>query len=417
MNRKTNFSLAIAFLLLCSIPVHAAPLTAGAGKAEIEVPPGMPLSGYGNRTNVPSTGVHDPVYARAVVLESEGRRAAVVGADILMMTRELKEDVERRVFDLDLDFLSISATHTHYSIGAYVDNKVAEIAVMGKYDPEAFEIVASALEQALREASANMKPAMAAAGSGPGPDVTSNRRHKGGPTDPTMRVLGIWDESGTLMAVMMNHAIHPTTMPSQTTLVSGDNAGLAEIILEEKHPGAIAIFMNGGEGDQSPDIGWSRSSWETVEEIGRRMAESADAVMAGLEPQSDVNMTLYQHSFDMPPVYLRPSLQCWGGLNQLFRVFGKNMMRDQGELMGLALNDALFLFSPAEISYDIQKHLEDKWPDKTVFVVAQSNDIWGYVITPEDYKTGGYESCLNFYGREFGPQLEREFEVMVKSRD
>jgi len=193
--KKTGFSLAVAFLLVCAVSVHAAPLTAGAGKVEIEVPLGMPLSGYGNRTNVPSTGVHDPVYARAVVLESDGQRAAVVGADILMMTRELKEDVEIRVSDLDLDFLSISATHTHYSIGAYVDNKVAEIAVMGKYDPEAFEIVASALEESLRKAAANMKPAKIAAGSGPGPGVTANRRHKGGPTDPVMRALGIWTKT------------------------------------------------------------------------------------------------------------------------------------------------------------------------------------------------------------------------------
>jgi hypothetical protein len=415
--KKKSVALAAVILALYSMSVFAAPLRAGAGRAEIEVPLGMPLSGYGNRTNVPSTGVHDPVYARALVLESEGRRAAVVGTDLLIITLELREDVEARVSDLDLDFLSISATHTHYSIGAYADNKVAEIAVMGKYDPAAFEIVASSIKKALREAAADMKPAMIAAGSGPGPDVTANRRHKGGPTDPKMRVLGVWAEDGNLMALIMNHAIHPTTMPSKTTLVSGDNTGAAERIMEELHPGTVAIFMNGGEGDQSPNIGWSRSSWDEVEEIGRRMAESADAVIAGLEPQSDVNMTLYQHSFDMPPVHLRPSLQCWGGLNQLFRVFGKNMMRDRGELMGLELNGALFLFSPAEISYDIQKHLEDKWPEKTVFVVAQSNDIWGYVITTEDYKTGGYESCLNFYGPEFGPQLEGEFEAMVKSRD
>jgi hypothetical protein len=403
-----------AVMMLAAIKAGAAELRAGAGKAEIVVGPGMPLSGYGDRINKPNTGVHDPVFARALVFESGGKRAGVVEADILMLTLELKRAVAERVQDLDLDFLDVSATHTHYSIGAYADNKVAEIAVMGKYDPQAFAIVADAMAHALREAAGKLKPAKVGAASGPSPAVSRNRRHEGGPTDPAIRVLGIWDADGSLMAVIMNHAIHPTTMPSQTTLVSGDVAGRAEAWMEERHPGAVAMFMNAGEGDQSPYLPGMKDSWEKVAAIGDQMAARSQELLDSIQPASDVDLTLYEREFAMPPVYLRPSLQCWGGLNQLFRYIGADMMRKQGEVMGLGLNNALFLFSPGELAVEVQADLESMFPDRVVFVVVHSNDIYGYVVTPEDYKTGGYETCMSFYGPEFATVLENEFKEMME---
>jgi len=396
----------LAVLAACN--AGAAELKAGVGRAEIVAPPGMPLSGYGDRINKPNTGVHDAVYARALVLESGGKRAGVVSADILMMSRELHQEVADRVKDLDLDFLAISCTHTHYSIGAYVDNKVAEIAVMGKYDPAAFEIVADAMARAVREAAADQRPAHVGAASGPAPAVTHNRRHEGGPTDPAIRVLGLWDADGKLMAVIMNHAIHPTTMPSRTTLVSGDVAGRAEAWMEERHPGAVAMFMNAGLGDQSPYLPGMKDSWEKVAAIGERMAERSEQILDSIQPSADVDLTLYDRKFDMPSVYLRPSFQCWGGLNQLFRVIGGDMMRKEGEVMGIGLNQALFLFSAGELAYQVQADLEQMFPDRLVFVAVHSNDIYGYVVTPEDYKTG-----VSFYGPDFATVLEDEFKQMV----
>jgi hypothetical protein len=413
--RKTLIALAALAAIALNSAALAAPLSAGIGKAEIVPASGMPLSGYGQRINKPNTGTHDPVYARALVLESNGKRAAVVNADILMLSGELRNDVAHRVADLKLDFLAISATHTHYSIGAYIDNKVVEVAVMGKYDPKAYQIVADALEKSIRLAAADLAPASVAAKNVPGPGVTKNRRHPGGPTDPSFRVLGVWGADGKLRAAIINHAIHPTTMPDQTTLFSGDNAGAAERLLEDRYPGAIAMFMNAGEGDQSPSTGTGEAgiTWEQVNAIGARMADTAAAALAAMSPAADVTMTLYDRKFTMPKTYARPSLQCWGGLNQLFPVFGRSMIRTQGELMGLGLNDALFLFSPAELAYEVQAKLESDFPGRTVFVVVHANDYYGYVVTSEDFKTGGYETCMSFYGADFADVLEQQFQTMV----
>jgi len=405
--------LAAAFLLLLVPPLSAAELMAGAGKADLTPPRGMPLSGYGDRANDPSTGVHDRVYARALVLEWGGVRAAMVCADILMVTRELRESLLQRLSDLDLDFLSVSATHTHYSIGAYVDNKVAEMAVMGKYDPRALEMVVSAMEEAVRAAASDMRPALIGSGRAGIEGVSINRRHAGGPVDPYIRVLGAWSEDGDLIAAAVHHAVHPTALPSRTTLVSGDVAGLTEALLEERHPGSVVMFLNGGLGDQGPGLVEMEDGWEKVDIIGRAMADKAGEVLAGIEPKDCLQPELYERTFHMPGPRMRFSLECWLGLNQLFPVLGRSMIREEGLLMGLELGDALLFFSPAEITYEIQKRLEESYPEDNVFVVSHSNDYYGYVVTPEDYKSGGYETCMNFYGPRFGVLLEAEFRAMA----
>jgi Neutral/alkaline non-lysosomal ceramidase, N-terminal len=401
----------VSFFMSCSS--LAGPLLAGTAKVDITPEIGIPLAGYGNRINKPNTGAHDRVYSRAIVFESDGKRTAVVCADILILSIGLRDDVARRVSDLELDFVSISATHTHYSVGSYLDNKVAEISVMGKYDPEVYKFLVSRIEQSIRDAAADMKPVKAGSAKGPAPEVTSNRRHKGGPTDPYIRVLALKSYDDEIIAVIMNHAIHPTTMPSKTVQVTGDVTGAAELWIEEKHDGAIAMFMNAGLGDQSPYPEKRKDKWDAMEEIGAKMAATADGLLTDMTFTKDAELTLYKTTFEMPEIYLRKSFQCFGGLNQLFKVFGKSMLRTQGELLGIGLGDNLLLFSPAEITLEVQTNIENMFPHNNVMVITHSNDLYGYVLTPEDFETGGYETCMSFYGKNFSLLLEEEFKKMV----
>src|SRR6476646_3837494 len=48
---------------------RATPLRAGVGRAEISPPVGTPLGGYGERHGKPSTGLHDPLFAKALALD------------------------------------------------------------------------------------------------------------------------------------------------------------------------------------------------------------------------------------------------------------------------------------------------------------------------------------------------------------
>jgi hypothetical protein len=79
-----NLWLAAQFLLLeisLAGPLQAATLKAGVAKVDITPPTGQPMYGYGSRKS-PSTSTLDPLYARVLVLDVNGRRLALVTLDL-----------------------------------------------------------------------------------------------------------------------------------------------------------------------------------------------------------------------------------------------------------------------------------------------------------------------------------------------
>ena len=60
-------------------------LTAGFHKTCISPEPGLPLAGYAAREGV-CTGVHDDLFARALVLEEDGRTLVLVSLDLLAVS-------------------------------------------------------------------------------------------------------------------------------------------------------------------------------------------------------------------------------------------------------------------------------------------------------------------------------------------
>ncbi|MBM3279721.1 MAG: hypothetical protein FJY95_16820 [Candidatus Handelsmanbacteria bacterium] len=63
-----------------------APLGAGAASAQITPPAGTHLSGSGMGDHRPAEVVLDPLYARAIVFESAGRRLCILALDVTILT-------------------------------------------------------------------------------------------------------------------------------------------------------------------------------------------------------------------------------------------------------------------------------------------------------------------------------------------
>ena len=90
-------------------------LEAGAGRACITPPLGVPLGGYAARIET-SRGVHDDLYSRALVLYDGDNYAALVSTELLYVTRKLVESVRKLVEEevgIPRDSILISAVHTH----------------------------------------------------------------------------------------------------------------------------------------------------------------------------------------------------------------------------------------------------------------------------------------------------------------
>src|SRR5262249_50636745 len=72
----------LGFMVLLPTAAAAAVLGAGAAKAVITPPVGYPMWGYAARHDAPSTGVLDPLHARAVVLAADAKCIAFVSLDL-----------------------------------------------------------------------------------------------------------------------------------------------------------------------------------------------------------------------------------------------------------------------------------------------------------------------------------------------
>src|SRR5690606_35138044 len=91
-------------------------LVAGAARADITPPPGLPLWGYGSRRDTPARGTRDPLEATALVIGAGGRRMALVGLDLgRPPAREAMKAIEDRVrTEAGVESLFLVASHTHH---------------------------------------------------------------------------------------------------------------------------------------------------------------------------------------------------------------------------------------------------------------------------------------------------------------
>src|SRR6516225_1329024 len=91
-------------------------LKAGAAKVDITPPIGYAMWGYGARHDGPSTGVLDPLHARALVLAVGDERIALVSLDLgRAPTRQSTAAIRANVkAATGIEHLFLVASHTHH---------------------------------------------------------------------------------------------------------------------------------------------------------------------------------------------------------------------------------------------------------------------------------------------------------------
>jgi hypothetical protein len=104
---------AILFILMGACALHAGEVALRAGVARVELTPSgsMPMYGYANRKCGDANGVHDPLWAKALVLAAGDTRMAIVTADLgNLISPNLRRDVADK---LGIPVLLLAASHTH----------------------------------------------------------------------------------------------------------------------------------------------------------------------------------------------------------------------------------------------------------------------------------------------------------------
>ena len=243
-------------------------VTAGAAYAAFRVPPGTPLAGYGGLQRRllfpdifgrypyafwfrPSAGQHDPVGARALVLENPKARVAWVTVDLIAVDRAFTTAVQEHLTATSFPpaTLIVSASHTHSGPGAFMDSELSGLIAVDRMDSTVRSALIEGVAAAIRRADGARAPALLAATRVTAPAVTSSRIRE--PLDPEIVVLKITRTDGKPLAVVWNFAIHGTMFPAGSLQLSGDVTGAASAMLEQRL-GVPALFVNGAVGDVSP---------------------------------------------------------------------------------------------------------------------------------------------------------------------
>jgi hypothetical protein len=267
-------------------------LQAAAARTVITPPLGTSLAGsFDDRK---ATEVHDDLYAHALVLESDGRRVALVSLDLICLPDRHVAAARKRIAaraGIPPDGVLIACTHTH--------SGPATAGVLGvDADVEYLAWLPARIADAVESAAGRLRPAVLGSTSGCEDRLTFNRRFRmrdgtvymnpgvgnpdivspAGPIDPEIGLLYVEGTDGIPLALVVNFALHYVDLDSATEISAGYFAEVADLMRRVKGPAFETIYLNGACGDiNNLDVHYQG----TARQFGHTHARGVAGVMAG----------------------------------------------------------------------------------------------------------------------------------------
>lgn len=403
-------------------------VTAGAGQASLDVPPGTSLGGFGSFARrllvpdvlglyphafwlKPSLGRRDPLAARALVLERDGRRLTWLTLDVVAVDRATTEAIAGRL-GAGVGTLLVSASHTHSGPGGYVDSTLAGMLTVDRFDPDVRETLVAAAAAAVRAAEATRAPAQVGFARLAGPRVIKSRLGK--PLDHELGVLAVRRPTGAAVAAVWNFGIHGTMLGARNRELSGDVVGVASQLVERRL-GAPALFVAGALGDVSP----ARHGAAALEPVAAALAE---AVLEGWRTAAPLARTALSTrtaavALPAPRLSLRNCLGRWvpGALTLPLG----SMFPRETRLTAVALGELAWVAVPGELQTALGVRLKTAGREvfDDVFVAGVTNEYLGYFVTAADYERPAYITCASVYEADTGQALtERAVDLLYELR-
>ncbi len=454
-------------------------LKAGYATADITPAPGLTLSGFAARRNLPSTGVHDPLTVHALALQQGDAKVLLLCFDLLAIGGPLARQIDRALdATIGHRFPSrtriLACTHTHSApaairlIGCGVEEESYWQLLVGRAQEAAARAV-----RALREA--RMRYAIASL-----PGKNFNRRillRDGSivmaPHAPEMvrRTGPGWDDflflrfdeasSGAPIAGVLHWAAHPATVC--TTLVSGDYpAGLCRALRARE--GVPFMFLQGASGDLSvpfrdmtfddtqrvvdgimadlPSLSWREAPEETRMALLsetlplryqrppsrrelERMASAMRAIADG-KPGDPSSIRILANILNVPPGGT-PDPQMLRHIASILAEWAQESAQGASrrspapglEVKVMKIGPIAFAFVAAEVFVETACAICRQFPRMRFAVVGYCAPLVGYLPTDEALREGGYESeyAYRFYGHPaaFGRGSTQKLVTVVRT--
>src|SRR5262252_6037535 len=265
---------------LADAQTQAPEFKAGVARRDITPKEPVPMWGYGSRHDAVSTGTLDPLQATALVIQAGDQKLAIVGLDLGRAPAEHSlQEVRRRIkAEAGIEYSFIAGSHTHHGPVLELTDEPGK--GKGRFDATLryYKQMEDAIVAAVVEANAHLVPARVATASVQLQGFNRNRHTKlePKPSDRELAIMRFDDLSGKKLAILVNFAAHPTSIPAEELKFSADYVGALRTEIE-KETGATAIFMQGASGDQSTDRG-SMDYTQYGQALAREAVKAAEAV-------------------------------------------------------------------------------------------------------------------------------------------
>lgn len=426
----------------------AAPAAEGpslrAGAAAVDVSPQeFPVNMPGGFSQNMAEGVHDPLHARALVLDDGATLLALVAVDSLSLSRETGDEARAIAAErcgIAPENVVVAATHTHSAPSSGAAGGYHKLLVEG-------------IAESIVRAHAALRPAAVGHGAHPLPDEVWNRRwylkpgkmppnpfgemdqvkmnpprspdvidRPAGPTDPNVTILSVQEAKGRKpIALWANYTLHYVGAPPKA-MVSADYFGEFARLMPFRlnaGEGFVAMMANGASGDIN-NIPFTvvrppREPFEQIRIVAGKAADAAWHAHAAIEAhRSDVRLGTIRREITLQR--RRPTAE------QVERAKAVLAIQDEAELAKLPrlaehyarrtlsaaeapetvsvlvqavrVGDLAICAIPFEAFCEIGLDLKKRSPFARTMVLGQANGAHGYLPTPEQHELGGYETWL-----------------------
>lgn len=416
------------------------PLRAGASAVNITPPAGAPMAGYYHERA--ADGVHDELFAKAIVFEAGGAKAALVSLDLITTTIDLvaaaRAAIEKTT-GIPGGNVMISATHAH--TGPVISAPSKRASVFGGTSPLALQYRAELpgkIAEAVRKASEALVPAKAFTARGHEDSLGFNRRFHmtdgtvawnpgklnpkvvkpAGTTDPDVPIVYFESADATPkpIALYVNYSVHLDNIGGAK--ISADLPGtLAHAMSHFKGPGMVTMWTAGCCGDvnhinvRSP---MPQGGFENAARMGLVLAGSVLKTWPELKPIDAPTIRVERRTvpLDLAPVTPDDVTKAKATLDRFlddkvtekptfletvdaFKVMdvvdreGKPL---EVEVQVITLGDQVAWVSlPGEIFVELGLAIKQDSPYPVTVVAELANGAIGYIPSRRAYAQGNYE--------------------------
>jgi hypothetical protein len=401
-----RFLLAAMAAAICSLAgtvIDAGALRAGAGK--IAITSAVDEFPYTAPRERPYVGIHDDVFARALVLDDGQRRVALVTVEVTKLPDPagLVAAVAHELTVPTANVL-IAATHTHNVPLVFFHEKEPN-----ELQQREIERLTQGTIAAVRQASAHLRAARIGFGRGQAFVNVNNGEQAGlrsgydplGPSDKTVDVIRVEAIDGSPLALLVNYATHAEVMFRSATKdggyeVSGDLPGAVSRLLESQPGAPVVLYTPAAEADQHtlfkslqpavslPEVDEGAGGWALLDVQARRVADAVLQILSTV-PAGATQAKIEAASIEV---------SCPGQHLHVDTVSHQIVIEETAPvsipLSMIRVNDIVLGGVGGDVASVIGEHFRAASPLRQSTLISMANGGLGYLLADASYEHPGH---------------------------